>query len=162
MATWTWAFAAGSNAGMVIIGHRDHILRGNHRMHDGTATWTCARAVGWERGLKPTVLTSCATISACAKGRQPIRMLELMANGFGVCSFKYNLDETFVCTLACFFEGVVGDTCCAGIFEKWSNFATNIFPKVEQIGPRVPQGRPKSVQGVPPRGSEQQVVGKIR
>ena len=62
-------------------------------------------------------------------------------------------------------EGVVGDMCCSGISEIWSNLAINIFQQIDQIGPRVPQGRPTSVQWdppSPPRVSEKQVAKQTR
>ena len=53
--------------------------------------------------------------------------------------------------LACFFEGVVGAICCSGIFEFWTNFAPEILQEIDKIGPRMPQGRPKLVQGGTPQ-----------
>ena len=41
--------------------------------------------------------------------------------------------------------------CLPGIFDIWIPIAPNIFQKVRKIGPGVPQGTPKSVQGVPPQ-----------
>ena len=47
-------------------------------------------------------------------------------------------------------EGVVGAICCSGTFEIWSKLAPEFFQKVKNIWPKMPQGIPKSVQGVPP------------
>ena len=57
----------------------------------------------------------------------------------------------FAWTLACFFERVVCAICCSGIFEIWSKVAINIFQKYDKIRRRVPQGRPKLVQGDTPQ-----------
>ena len=40
---------------------------------------------------------------------------------------------------------------CFGIFKVWSKLAPEFIPKVKTIGPGVPQGRPPSVQAVPPQ-----------
>ena len=41
---------------------------------------------------------------------------------------------------------MVGAVCCYGIFEIWSKSTPGIFQQVKNIGPRVPHGRPKSIQ----------------
>ena len=54
---------------------------------------------------------------------------------------------------------LVGAICSSGIFEVWSKFDARIFPKVKQIGLRVPEGRPKWIRGVPtPEAPENQVA----
>ena len=52
--------------------------------------------------------------------------------------------------ISCFY-GVVGAICCSRVFEFWSKFVPEIFQHVKKIGPRVPQGRPNSVQGGTPQ-----------
>ena len=71
------------------------------------------------------------------------------------------LSVELLLVLACFFEGVVGDICCSEVFEFWSKLATEIFQEGNNIGPRVSQGRPQSVQGGTPRGSERQVAKQM-
>ena len=76
-----------------------------------------------------------------------------------------------------FFEGVVDAICllkfhevsklCPRFFDIWRNLAPEIFQKVDKIGPRVPQGMPKSVQvGIPPEnrkiGREQKYAGVLK
>ena len=46
---------------------------------------------------------------------------------------------------------MVGAICCSGIFEFWINFAPEILQEIDNIGPRMPQGRPKLVQGGTPQ-----------
>ena len=46
------------------------------------------------------------------------------------------------------FEGVVGVICCYGVFEFWSIIVPTIFQKLSRIEPRVPHGKPTSVQGI--------------
>ena len=66
--------------------------------------------------------------------------------------------EKFLLILASFFEGVVDDMCCSGMFEIWSKCVTEIFQEGDKTGPRVSQGRPISVQGGTPGGSEKEVA----
>ena len=50
-----------------------------------------------------------------------------------------------------FFEGVVGAICCAGIFDIWTNFASEMLQEINKIGPRMSQGKPTLVQGGTPQ-----------
>ena len=50
-----------------------------------------------------------------------------------------------------FFEGVVGAICCSGILELLTNSALEILQEIDKIGPRMPQWRPKLVQGGTPQ-----------
>jgi hypothetical protein len=71
------------------------------------------------------------------------------------------LSVRFVRNLACCFEGVYGAIFCPGIFGFGSKLAHSIFQQVKKNRPRVPQGRPTSVQGGtphPPRGSQKKVA----
>ena len=52
---------------------------------------------------------------------------------------------------ACFFEGVAGAIRCFGIIEFWIKFAPETYQKDKNIGPKLPQGRPKSVQRGTPK-----------
>ena len=57
---------------------------------------------------------------------------------------------------------MVGAICCSGIFGIWTELAPNIFPKVDKIGPRVTQERPKSVpRGYPPEVPKNRSLKKL-